>query len=157
MRDVDGEIERLYRQRYVNYREALAPVVGSREAAHDVVQEAFARALSRSSQLGRRQSLAPWVWKIALRVALEMRKRPTLEQLPDDITIIDQRLDPELAAAVRMLPPQRRVVLFLHYYADLSYTEISEALGIREGTVAATLSQARQALLRELSREEALR
>jgi hypothetical protein len=38
-------IEELYRERYVGFRNALAPVVGSREAAHDIVQEAFTRAL----------------------------------------------------------------------------------------------------------------
>jgi RNA polymerase sigma factor (sigma-70 family) len=41
-------------------------------------------------------------------------------------------------------------VLFLRYYAEFSYREIAEAVGISEGTVAATLSQAHAALLDEL-------
>ena len=62
--------------------------------------------------------------------------------------------DPALAAAVRKLPPQRRVAIFLRYFADLSYAEIGEVLGITEGTVAATLSQARHQLASELSANE---
>ena len=63
-------IEQLYRERYVGFRNALAPVVGSRDAAHDVVQEAFASALRDVKKLRREESLAPWVWQIALRIAL---------------------------------------------------------------------------------------
>jgi DNA-directed RNA polymerase specialized sigma24 family protein len=44
-------------------------------------------------------------------------------------------------------------VLFLHYYADLDYATIAEALGISPGTVGATLSTARGALRRALTHE----
>jgi RNA polymerase sigma-70 factor, ECF subfamily len=54
--------------------------------------------------------------------------------------------DPELAAAVRQLPPRRRLVVFLRYFGDLSYPQIAEVCGISEGTVAATLAQAREEL-----------
>ncbi len=73
MSRVEGLIEQVYRERYVGFRNALAPIVGSREAAHDVVQEAFARALRDSRKLRREESLAPWIWRIALRVALRER------------------------------------------------------------------------------------
>ena len=52
--------------------------------------------------------------------------------------------DPELVAAVRHLPPQRRTAIFLRYFADLSYAEIGEVLGIAEGTVKATLFKAQR-------------
>ena len=54
-----------------------------------------------------------------------------------------------------MLPPQRRLVVFLRYFADMSYGEIGEVLGIAEGTVAASLSQAHEQLGSELSTQEA--
>jgi DNA-directed RNA polymerase specialized sigma24 family protein len=38
-------LERLYRERYIAFRNGLAPVVGTYEEARDVVQEASARAL----------------------------------------------------------------------------------------------------------------
>jgi RNA polymerase sigma-70 factor (ECF subfamily) len=157
MAHIEGAIERLYRERYVGFRNALAPVVGSREAAHDVVQEAFASALGEVRKLRREESLAPWVWQIALRIALRERRRGAQIELPADLSILNQERDPGLAAAVRSLPPQRRLVLFLRYYAEFTYGEIADALGIAEGTVAATLSQAHSALLDELMSEEVAR
>jgi RNA polymerase sigma factor (sigma-70 family) len=52
---------------------------------------------------------------------------------------------------VRELAPRRRLVVFLRYFADLPYREIAALAGISEGTVAATLSQARAALADSLS------
>jgi RNA polymerase sigma-70 factor (ECF subfamily) len=147
-------IEQLYRERYVGFRNALAPIVGSRDAAHDVVQEAFARALRDTGKLRQQESLAPWIWQIAFRLAVRERAQLTDSELPDDLTILDAERDPALAAAVRSLPPQRRLVLFLRYYADFSYAEIGEAVGIAEGTVAATLSQAHSVLLDQLMTTE---
>jgi RNA polymerase sigma-70 factor, ECF subfamily len=145
-----GPLEQLYRDRYVGFRNALAPIVGSREAAHDVVQEAFAIALRDRRKLRRESSLAPWVWRIAYRLALRARARE-VDALPGDLSILDERRDPALAAAIRSLPPRRRLVVFLRYFAGFSYAEIAEALEIGEGTVAATLAQAHAALHDDLA------
>jgi len=44
-------------------------------------------------------------------------------------------------------------VLFLHYYADLDYATIADALGISPGTVGATLTTARRLLRQALATE----
>jgi RNA polymerase sigma factor (sigma-70 family) len=143
-------LEQLYRDRYVGFRNALAPIAGSRDAARDAVQEAFAVALRERRALRRRESLAPWVWQIAYRLALRERARGHAEEVPTDLSILDPERDAALAEAIRSLPPRRRVVVFLRYFADFSYAEIAEALGLSEGTVAATLAQARAALYDDL-------
>jgi RNA polymerase sigma-70 factor (ECF subfamily) len=151
-------LERLYRDRYVAFRNTLATVTGSYDSARDVVQETFVRALrSRRSWRGD-GSLEAWVWRIAFRTALEQRS--ARHGKPETNGSFDPALpepehDPDLAAAVRRLPPRKRLVVFLHYFADLSYADIAEALGISEGTVAATLSQARAALAETLDPEGA--
>jgi RNA polymerase sigma-70 factor, ECF subfamily len=149
-----ASLEQLYRERYVGFRNALAPVVGSREVARDVVQEAFAIAWRDRRKLRREESLAPWVWKIAYRLAVRERARALAAEIPDDLTILEPERDPVLAAAIRTLPPRRRLVLFLRYFAGFSYSEIAAALEIEEGTVAATLAQARAALAEELRPQE---
>jgi len=147
-------IEQLYRERYIGFRNALAPLVGSRETAHDVVQEAFARALKDAQKLKREESLAAWVWQIAMNLALRERGRPKTDELPDDVMFVEPERDPALAALVQSLPPKRRMVLFLRYYANFTYAEIAETLNIAEGTVAATISQAQASLLDELLSKE---
>lgn len=140
-------IEQLYRDRFAGYCDALTAVTGDREGARDAVQEAFARALRKRRRLRREESLAPWVWTIALRVALDARARQRAPR-PEvgEAALPDPERDPELAAAIRSLPPRRRLIVFLRYFADFSYAEIAEACQVSEGTVAATLAQAHDAL-----------
>ena len=58
-----------------------------------------------------------------------------------------------LAEAVAALPPRRRLIVFLHYFADLAYPEIAKLCGVSDGTVAATLAQARAELYELLDKE----
>jgi DNA-directed RNA polymerase specialized sigma24 family protein len=46
------------------------------------------------------------------------------------------------------------MAIFLRYFADLSYAEIGEVLGIAEGTVKATLFNAPEQLSAELLAKE---
>src|SRR2546429_9705847 len=128
MAQIEGLVERLYRERYVGFRNALAPVVGSREAAHDVVQEAFANALAEVGKLRRAESLAPWVWQIALRIALRQRRRGMEIEIPADLSIPDEERDPALAAPVRSLPPPRSLGAFLPHHPAFIPGEIAQTL-----------------------------
>jgi RNA polymerase sigma factor (sigma-70 family) len=153
------ELEALYVTRYVSFRNALATITGSRETARDAVQEAFARALA--GREGRRPDacLAAWVWKIAYRVALEGRNRARVRPLGDfaEPELPEPGRDPVLGHALRRLPPRRRLIVFLRYFGDFSYTEIAAACDVSEGTVAATLAQAHAELRAALETEGALR
>ena len=68
-------IEELYRSRYASYRGGVAALMGSYDAARDVVQEAFAQALRDRRDYRGDGSLAAWVWRIAFRTALRGRAR----------------------------------------------------------------------------------
>jgi len=131
-------------------------MVGTPETAGDVVQEAFARALRTRRQFRGEGSLEAWVWRIAFRVALESRRNGrelTLEELAEQASLPEPERDPALAAALRDLPPRRRLIVFLRYFADLPYGEIAEICEISEGTVAASLAQARAGLVEALGEE----
>ena len=147
------EIERVYHTRYGGFRRAVAAIAGE-DAAHDAVQEGFARALEQRRQF-RGGSLEAWVWKAVLRKAFDERRRRTPLPLEDDFDaeLVASDRDPELAAAIRELAPRRRLVVFLRYFADLSYDQIAEILQVAEGTVAATLSQAHTELRAHLELE----
>ena len=148
-------IEELYRRRYLAFRNTLATITGSYETARDCVQEAFARALAKRRSFRGEGSLEAWVWKIALRTALEQRPDERLAAtngLPE-LALLEPERDPELAEAVKKLPPRRRLIVFLRYFADLSYDEIADVCGVSEGTVGAALAQARSALAEALTSE----
>jgi RNA polymerase sigma-70 factor (ECF subfamily) len=149
-------IEDLYRRRYGRFHGVLSTITGSYESGHDAVQEAFARALARRSEVREEGSLEGWVWQIAVRTALEARTGKELVSLNGalDPALVDPQRDAALAAAVKHLSPRRRLMIFLRYFADLSYAQIATACGVTEGTVAATLAQARDELLEALGERE---
>lgn len=62
----------------------LATLTPDRETARDVVQEAFAVALSKRRQYRGEGTLEGWVWKIALRLAAGLRTGST-KPLPPDL------------------------------------------------------------------------
>jgi RNA polymerase sigma factor (sigma-70 family) len=145
------ELEALYRRRAGSFRSGVSAISGDRESAGDVVQEAFAQAILRRREFRGEGSLEGWVWRITLRHALNVRRRrlwPLLrgdEAVAEPTTLLSDG-DPAISRAIRRLGPRRRLFVFLHYYADLSYAQIAEACDVKEGTVAATLAQARAEL-----------
>lgn len=148
-------LEELYRSRYAMFRDVLASIVGSHDLAREVVQEAFARALRERRRFRGEGSLEAWVWKIAVNVALKQRRALAREaDAPGEPSAETPPEQPPVREAVLALPPRRRLVIFLRYFADLSYREIAEITGLKEGTVAATLSQAHSELAARLERAE---
>jgi RNA polymerase sigma-70 factor, ECF subfamily len=155
MGGLDSDLEDLYRRRQGAFQVMLASVMGSVESARDVVQEAFAQALRDQKSFRGSGSLEGWVWRIAFRIAIGSKgsRELAVDEVPE-VAFVDESKDPELASAVRELAPQRRLAIFLRYFADLSYAQIGEVLGVAEGTVAATLSQAHAQLGERLRTDE---
>ncbi len=151
-------IEDLYRRKYVRFRNTLATITGGNESARDAVQEAFTRALRKRRSLRDEQALETWVWRIALRTAFEhgrsQRRVDVGLQDVGEVALVEPERDPALAEALRRLPPRRRLIVFLRYFADLTYAEIAELCGVADGTVAAAIAQARAELKRTLDRDE---
>jgi RNA polymerase sigma-70 factor (ECF subfamily) len=151
-------IEAVYRERYARFYDVLSSLTGSRELGHDAVQETFAQALRDRQSFRGEGSLEAWIWRIAVRTAGRQRaERGSYEFSPNGAVAPSAAwsdLDPELAEAVQLLAPRQRLMVFLHYFADLSYAHIADVCSVSEGTVAATLSQAREALLNSLEAKE---
>jgi RNA polymerase sigma-70 factor (ECF subfamily) len=149
-------IEELYRTRYSRFLNTLVTVTGSWDRAHDAVQETFARAYAARRSWRGDSSLETWVWRIGIRTALGLRADFETARLNGsfDPALVEPQHDPLLADALRALPPKRRLVVFLRYFADLPYADIARICGTSEGTVAATLAQARASLHEALVEEK---
>lgn len=139
-----AQLEELYERRYATFRRGLHAIVGVPDLAHDVVQEAFIQALRHRHQFRGDGSLEGWVWRIALRIALNGTNgsAPLDEKALQTVAAPASPDDPDLTAALRTLPPRRRLIVFLRYFADLSYAEIADACDVSVGTVGAALTQA---------------
>src|SRR5205814_7616505 len=115
------------------------------------------RALRHRGGFVERGSLEAWLWRIVVNEARRRRSiekrtilslRPLLDSSP--VAANGHRESGAVEAIVAALPERQRLALFLRYYADLDYDAIATALGVKPGTVAATLHAAHAALRSQL-------
>ena len=153
------ELEALYRRRFEVFARVASSVTGDLERARDAVQEAFATAVRKRGSFRADGPLEAWVWRIVLNAARSEARRSAPVSDWDEhlvtnghhaVTNGHAEHDAELRHALARLPERQRTAVFLRYYADLDYAAIGEALGIAEGTVAATLNAAHAALRNRL-------
>jgi RNA polymerase sigma-70 factor (ECF subfamily) len=142
------ELEALYRGRFEVFARVAASVTGDADRARDAVQDAFATAVSRRRSFRGDGPLEAWVWRIVLNGARsDVRRRVPSVNGDEHVNGNGNgnghpEHDAEVRIALARLPERQRTAVFLRYYADLDYAAIGEALGITEGTVAATLNAA---------------
>lgn len=144
---------------YVDQRRTLTGsliLAGSSPAdAADYVAEAFARAWERWDRVGAMDRPDLWVTTVAINVARRSGRRRAMEAVLLRRTVSSE-LVPDGARvaavwdAIRRLPPRQRTAVALRYYQGYTERECASAMGIRPGTIAATLSRARAALARSL-------
>ena len=144
-------------------------IMGSREAAEDLAQEAFIRAY-RNLNSFRDGSFRAWVLRIATNAAYDELRRlkrqltqplqdvnedgeemDLLEALVDPGLNVEQRVEQsELMAAIQRglekLPAEYRAVVELVDVQGFDYVEAAQALGIPMGTLKSRLARARQRL-----------
>ncbi|HEV2372477.1 MAG TPA: sigma-70 family RNA polymerase sigma factor [Streptosporangiaceae bacterium] len=160
--------EEFYQANYGRMVALVTAVTGDRVEAEDVVQDAFARALTRWNRLGGYDLPEAWVRRVSLRLAIDSGRRlrrvvrvtarlaaqrPAPPPPPEDSLGFT-----DLGRALRELPLRHREVLVLYYLADLSVGQIAAERGLPPGTVKTRLAAARRRLERELAeRSEAVR
>ena len=136
-------------------------MLGSRQAAEDVVQEAFLGLHRRFAQLDDPSRALSYVRASVLngcRSALRRRRTVELDgsHQPPPVTsaesaVLSAEERRELLAALRGLPPRQREALALKYYLDLPDQEIAAAMGIGQSTVRSTLHRGLNALGRAIT------
>lgn len=146
------QLSALYHAGYHRYVRVAEAITHDPEEARDAVQEGFANALHEIDRFAGRGSFEGWVWRCVMNAARMSRRKSRLRSLVPFWEPFGSPSEPAgpLLAKIATLPERQRLVLFLRYFADLSYDAIAEAVGVSPGTVAATLNAAHRALRRSL-------
>lgn len=142
-------LEALY-ERHCGVALGLATrMLGEREAAEEVVQEAFLALWRYAARYDpARGSARTWLLGIVHHRAIDrLRGRPATTELPDELGADPspesdvwgqavQRLDrEEIAQALAQLPTEQRQAIELAYYAGLTHAQIASSLNLPLGTV----------------------
>jgi RNA polymerase sigma-70 factor (ECF subfamily) len=152
--------ERLYREHVGKVYGLCLRMTRDPAMAEDCTQETFVNAWRALDRFETRSSLATWLHRIAVNVALGKRRKasPVLESPPlpvDDEDAIETEWSletplevQEIETAISELPEGARDVLVLYAIYGYSHAEAAQMLGVAEGTCKAQLHRAR-GLLRE--------
>jgi RNA polymerase sigma-70 factor (ECF subfamily) len=148
----DAELTLLYRREFSPLAGYCFRLVGEEQAARDVASEAFVRLCGRLS--GVREPRA-WLYMVATNLvrdgwARDNRQRAVLDLLRRRREVPVAAFDPSVRDAVDRLPRRLRLVVVLHYVADLPVHEVAQATGLPAGTVKRRLHEARAILAQAL-------
>jgi len=161
-RAIDGDVDAfaVLVRRYTPMMRAHAMrILGSRDEAEDVVQDAFVIAWRQLGDLDRPAAVKSWLMRVTGRKALDrLRARRPQVELDDETVPVPESRTPArvvetrsqlaaLAAALDELPEAQRQCWVLREVSGLSYDEIAEALGAPASTVRGLLARARGTLL----------
>ena len=169
----DSGFEQIVQQHTGNIIGLAWRLVGNREEAEDLAQEAFLR-LHRSLPEFRGESrISTWLYRTTTRLAIDHLRRERLKRklfffrkdddMPDPADLAkDTRNDPgrELLAQEAMqslrkslgkLSSRQQVIFTLRHYEGLSLKEIAEHLDLEIGTVKAHLHRAVTQMRRDLA------
>ena len=163
MRELDpnslgDHLDRLYR--------AAWALTGSREDAEDLVQDTFAKILTRPRFLRGEEDL--WYLMRTLKNVFLSQRRTLARRSPP--VALDEDVDPveapqsarpdeaaqnrEVYSAIAELPDEMREALVAIDVVGLSYEEASKALGVRQGTITSRLFRARARVAKSLGAGE---
>jgi RNA polymerase sigma-70 factor (sigma-E family) len=158
--DVDALVVDLFRREASSLVRLTRLFVDDRNAAEDLVQEAFIR-LARSGHRIRDPEKAPaYLRSIVLNLARDHNRRglvslrhhvpaDDLAAVEDEITLRDDQR--RVIDALRELPHRQRDCIVLRYYDDLGIDDIASTLGISRNSVKTHLGRGLDRLERELA------
>ena len=133
-------------------------ILGQREDAEDLVQEAFVAALQHIDSFDTTRRFRPWLLRIVVNRALnarQSRERHRTETIPDHTAaniappsaMVEQHeMQQHIRHALDNLPERQRTIVQLAGFDELNSHDIAEILHIPAGTVRWELHQARRAL-----------
>jgi RNA polymerase sigma factor (sigma-70 family) len=155
----DEDFRTMFVASYPSVARTVSLLVGDREVAQEITQEAFIQLLVHWRKVSRFEQPGLWVRRVAIRRAQRERhriwKRSGIEQSATAVfeSATPDEPDDEVRGAVDELPPKQRAVVVLFYFEDRPMEEIAELLGCSVSTGWSQLHTARRKLALLLSEE----
>lgn len=164
-----GAFEVLYRKHYRRVYALCLRMMSNPVEAEDMTQDVFLQLFNKIGMFRGESAFTTWLHRMTVnQVLMHFRKKSTRSELLTDegetpVQIVKGTENPgmmpvvdriSLERALQQLPPGYRTVFVLHDIEGYEHYEISDMLGIAEGTSKSQLHKARLKL-RQLIRQQA--
>ena len=164
------ECEKIYNEAYRAVYWTAMSLLRNEADAEDVVQDTFVKMLESYDTLQDKSKVVPWLKKICANKCLDLLSRTrtqAVEQeffedveyvpedfLPESVAESEERRKIIMDIIEKALSDDVRTTIILHYFDEMSTKEISEAMGIPQGTVLWRLGFARMKIKKEVEKYE---
>lgn len=154
-----GELYRQYAPAIFRFCRRALP---AREDAEDATTEIFMKVRHKLGTYDSSRPFTAWLYKVASNHCWDMLRRRRIRQDletgdletlplehpdPGQLELLQsERTSKQVRAGLARLPDRARMALVLRYYAEMSYDEIAETLGVRRAFVGVLLLRARHQL-----------
>lgn len=157
----DVRFEAFYRRTASSLWSYLFRLTGDAAAADDLLQKAFFRFLSVNPTLASEEHQRRWIFRTATNLALdhfrETKRRRDREapELPMQLgtSAENRELRHDMMKTFSELKPRERALLWLAHVEEADHEDISEALGVKTGSVKVLLFRARKRLAELLTKK----
>jgi len=135
-------------------------ICGNREDAEEVAQDSFVKAFRALSSFKGKSSFATWLYRIVYNTSMTFVRKNKLdilrlEEFPVDCVdfIRSNAMEEEaeieymkilLSYAMQKLDHEDRAIVTMHYYQDLSYSEICSITGLSRSNIKVRLFRTRK-------------
>jgi len=129
-------------------------MLGHRENAEDIAQQALLKALTNIKQLRDDEQFGAWITRIAKNLCIDFTRKQKHKRFflikREVVSQNGSKEYPELQSALAKLSEDQRLALMLFYFDERSTKNIAQTLEISEALAQKRLSRARKQLRRHL-------
>ena len=161
----DCEFDSCFKEYRLRVFHFALQLVGNREDAMDVTQDAFLKAHRSWTRRDASRPFGPWIYAIVRNQAIDfLRKKATYRENGDELPLtaataagpealaVKGQLQEQVWTAINQLNPQLREALILRDLHGFAYKEIAQITGASPAAVNSRLHDAREILRRKLRR-----
>jgi RNA polymerase sigma-70 factor (ECF subfamily) len=132
-------------------------ILGNRQDAEDVMQEACLKIWKESSRWKPQAKFSTWLYRVVINACLD-KKRRVIHMMTDELgdilddhplaeeLMIEQQQSRIIQAALQKLPGRQRAAVILNYYEGLGNQEAADSMGVALGAYQQLLVRAKQNL-----------
>lgn len=164
-------LDGLFARHYPTVYHVVLKLVRNSTDASDLTQSAFLRAVESADAVRPAGSLRNWLLTIAVNEVRQFRRSAARRNRPEHLQELSRKGEPErgqegelqrrefeehLEQVLQQFPDEQKEPIVLHYYQNLSYSEMAEVLAIPRSTVQFRMDQALQNLREQFKRRGVL-